>query len=134
MKKKLLISVAIVSSLALANPAFADSRTDNTVGRNALKAASKAAGYGEEFYDCVSNPTIVQCGESAAKIAISEGVERAIIAGAGATTLYTTLYVIGAPVAATLGFAASPVIVGGVIVAGVGYGVSEGVTWLFFDD
>ncbi len=130
MKKKLLISAAIVSSLALANPAFADSRTDSTVGRNALKAA----GYGEEFYDCVSNPTIEQCGESAAKIAISEGVERAIIAGAGGVTGATTLYVIGAPVAATLGFAVSPVIVGGVIVAGVGYGVSEGVTWLFFDD
>jgi hypothetical protein len=141
--------------LALANPAFADSKTDSTVWK-----AAKAADNAKDIYDCVSNPTIEQCAETAAKAAIAASIEVAAVPTAvtiasatgvtastgtaiaglsGAAATSSTLAAIGgsslvAPVTAALGITAAPAAVGFVVVSAVGYGVYEGVTWLFFDD
>jgi hypothetical protein len=137
---KYLVTTSLLLSLMCVSPVFADSYAQTA------EKAVRVGGYAESFYDCATNPTVEQCAESAAKVAIdvaavptavgivsasgataTTGTAIATLSGAAATS--SSLYVIGAPVVAALGIAASPVFVGGLIVGGV----ATGVGWLLFD-
>jgi hypothetical protein len=145
---KYLVTTSLLLSLMCVSPVFADSYT-----QTAQKVA-KAAGYASDVYDCATNPTVEQCAESVAKAATTAAVGAvavptavAIVSASGATATTGTaiaalsgaaatsssLYVIGAPVAAALGIATSPAWIGGAIVCGAALGVAAGINWLFFD-
>jgi hypothetical protein len=148
---KYLVTTSLLLSLMCVSPVFADSYTQTAAQ---VARATAAAGYAEDAYDCVTNPTVEQCAASAAKAATTAAVGAAAVptavaivsaSGATATTgtaiaalsgaaaTSSTLYVIGAPVAAALGIATSPAWIGGAIVTGAALGVAAGINWLFFD-
>lgn len=94
--------------------------TAKTAAKGAIIAASEAAAV----------PVAIKA-VSVAGVTASTGTPIAALSGAAATK--ATLAAVGGPVVAALGITATPLVVGGVIVVGIGTAVGVGINWLLFD-
>jgi len=151
------VPLAIVVLLAISSPSFAGGKANGAGMRRFIDVCdwsqeahsvynagesgmAREAGrivaekVAERVVGTVATPVAVKAA-SALGVTASTGTEIAALGGVAATS--ATLAAIGGPASAalgTVGIVAAPAVVGGAIVAGVGFAVVKGVSYLLFRD